>query len=77
MEPSAISAQEFQANWKPKFFTIFSGQALSLFGSSLVQFALVWYLTQQTGSATILATATLVALPVLKRESQRKALLAA
>jgi DHA3 family macrolide efflux protein-like MFS transporter len=62
MEPSAISAQEFQANWKPKFFTIFSGQALSLFGSSLVQFALVWYLTRQTGSATILATATLVAM---------------
>lgn len=62
MEPISISAQEFQANWKPKFFTIFSGQALSLFGSSLVQFALVWYLTQQTGSATILATATLVAM---------------
>jgi DHA3 family macrolide efflux protein-like MFS transporter len=62
MDRSRISSQEFQANWKPKFFTIFSGQALSLFGSSLVQFALVWYLTQQTGSATILATATLVAM---------------
>ena len=57
-----ISSEKFQANWKPRFFTIFGGQALSLFGSSLVQFALVWYLTQQTGSATILATATLVAM---------------
>jgi hypothetical protein len=28
-------------NWKPRFFTIFAGQALSLFGSALVQFALV------------------------------------
>lgn len=49
-------------NWAFRFFTIWSGQAFSLFGSSLVQFALVWYLTQETGSATILATATLVAL---------------
>ncbi|MBN2257155.1 MAG: MFS transporter [Anaerolineaceae bacterium] len=49
-------------NWKRRFFTIWTGQAFSLFGSSLVQFALVWWLTQKTGSATILATATLVAL---------------
>lgn len=62
MNFASISQEEFQANWKPRFFTIFGGQALSLFGSSLVQFALVWYLTQQTGSATILATATLVAM---------------
>ncbi len=62
MNVSTISSDEFLANWKPKFFTIFTGQAFSLFGSSLVQFALVWYLTQQTGSATILATATLVAM---------------
>ncbi len=59
MNISTVTPQEFQANWKPKFFTIFTGQALSLFGSSLVQFALVWYLTQQTGSATVLATASL------------------
>lgn len=57
-----IPQEDFQRNWKTRFFTIFGGQALSLFGSSLVQFALVWYLTQQTGSATILATATLVAM---------------
>jgi DHA3 family macrolide efflux protein-like MFS transporter len=50
------------ADWKRRFFTIWTGQAFSLFGSSLVQFALVWWLTQKTGSATILATATLVAL---------------
>jgi len=60
MNVSVVSSDEFQANWKPKFFTIFTGQAFSLFGSALVQFALVWYLTQQTGSATILATATLI-----------------
>lgn len=47
--------------WAKKYFTIFAGQSLSIFGSGLVQFALVWYLTQQTGSATVLATATLAA----------------
>lgn len=49
-------------NWAPRFFTIWTGQALSLFGSALVQFALVWWLTQKTGSATVLATATMAAL---------------
>ncbi len=47
--------------WALPFFTIWAGQALSLLGSSLVQFALVWWLTEQTGSATVLALATLAA----------------
>ncbi len=46
--------------WKTTFFTIWGGQALSILGSQLVQFALIWYLTIQTGSATVLATASLV-----------------
>jgi DHA3 family macrolide efflux protein-like MFS transporter len=62
MDTKPISPENFQKNWKAPFFTIFAGQSLSLFGSSLVQFALVWYITRQTGSATILATATLVAM---------------
>jgi DHA3 family macrolide efflux protein-like MFS transporter len=33
-----------------------------LFGSQLVQFALVWWLTKTTGSATVLATATFIAM---------------
>lgn len=49
-------------NWRLRFFTIWSGQALSLVGSGLVQFALVWWLTTETGSATTLALATLVAM---------------
>ncbi|GAB4580946.1 MAG: MFS transporter [Anaerolineales bacterium] len=49
-----------ETNWKNRFFTIWGGQAFSLFGSHLVQFALVWWLTQKTGSATVLATASLV-----------------
>ena len=46
--------------WTGRFFTIWSGQALSLFGSALVQFALIWWLTQKSESATVLAIATLV-----------------
>jgi len=44
------------------YLVIFSGQAFSLFGSRLVQFALVWYLTSQTGSAQVLATASIAAI---------------
>lgn len=47
--------------WAPRFFTFWAGQAVSLIGSSLVQFALVWWMTATTGSATVLATASLVA----------------
>ena len=50
------------SNWTVPFFTIWIGQTFSLIGSGLVQFALVWWLTQSTGSATVLATATLVAI---------------
>jgi len=46
--------------WRTAFFTIWGGQALSILGSQLVQFALIWYLTMKTGSATVLATASLV-----------------
>lgn len=49
------------ARWARPFFAIWTGQAFSLLGSMLVQFALVWWLTQRTGSGTVLATATLVA----------------
>ncbi|MEL7674811.1 MAG: MFS transporter [Chloroflexota bacterium] len=49
-------------SWKRPFFTLWVGQAISLFGSQLVQFALVWWLTKTTGSATVLATASLIAL---------------
>lgn len=49
-------------NWKPRFFIVWSGQAVSLVGSGLVQFALVWWLTLTTGSAAVLAGATLAAI---------------
>ena len=42
------------------FFVLWTGQAVSLVGTQAVQFALIWWLAEQTGSATVLAAATLV-----------------
>jgi MFS transporter, DHA3 family, macrolide efflux protein len=47
-------------NWARRFFIIWTGQSFSLVGSALVQFALIWYLTRTTGSATVLAVASLI-----------------
>jgi len=49
-------------SWKARFFAIWAGQQASLFGSWIAQFGLVWWLTRETGSATVLATASLVAM---------------
>jgi DHA3 family macrolide efflux protein-like MFS transporter len=49
----------FQSGWKLPFFTIWTGQAFSLLGSALVGFALIWWMTETTGSATVLATAAM------------------
>ena len=61
MQPTSVARR-----WQVPFFAIWTGQAFSMIGSRLVQFALVWWLTRETGSGTILATATLVAvLPMI------------
>ncbi|MFB0558298.1 MAG: MFS transporter [Candidatus Bathyarchaeia archaeon] len=44
------------------FMVIFTGQAFSLFGSRLVQFALVWWITETTGLASTLAFASIMAM---------------
>lgn len=50
-----------EGDWKARFFLIWVGQKFSLFGSAIAQFALVWWLTKATGSATVLAMASFVA----------------
>ena len=85
-------ATQFSVNdnipWKARFFTIFSGQAFSLLGSMLVQFALIWYLTVKTESATVLAIASMVGMlprivigpfigPLVDRWDRRKTLIIA
>lgn len=49
-----------QKNWKKTFYTIWVGQAFSQLSSSILQFAIVWYLTDKTKSGIILAMAMLV-----------------
>ena len=51
--------KKFNSGWKISFFTIWGGQAFSLLGSALVGFALIWWMTLTTGSATVLATAAM------------------
>ena len=51
---------EQKANWKLPFFTVWTGQQLSWIGSAVAGFALVWWLTEATGSATMLAVGTLL-----------------
>jgi DHA3 family macrolide efflux protein-like MFS transporter len=52
--------RKLNIGWKLPFFTIWTGQAFSLLGSSLVSFALIWWMTDTTGSATVLATAATI-----------------
>lgn len=66
-DPQANSSQPAQPNSLPKnwlrnYLPMGIGQIVSLVGSALVQFSLVWYVTKQTGSATVLASATTAAL---------------
>lgn len=51
-----------QSDWKKTFFLIWTGQAFSIVGSMLVQFAIVWWMTEKTGSAAVLATATIISI---------------
>ncbi|MBZ6383962.1 MFS transporter [Sphingomonas sanguinis] len=48
--------------WQWRFWSIFAGQSLSLIGSAMTQFVLIWWITDTTGDLGALATAGLVAL---------------
>lgn len=52
--------KEENKNWQKIFYTISLGQAFSILGSSIVQFAIVWYLTVSTNSAIVLTFASMV-----------------
>ena len=54
------SAQMKKTHSMRAFLAIWTGQAISVFGSELVEFALIWHLTVRSGSAVVLTLATLV-----------------
>jgi len=60
VEDTASATGQAQSQSLVPLFIVWTGQAFSLLGSKLVGFALVWYLTVSTGSATVLAFASLV-----------------
>jgi DHA3 family macrolide efflux protein-like MFS transporter len=74
------------SKWRLLFFTVWAGQACSLVSSALVQFALIWWLTERTGSTTTLAAAAVasrmptillgpIAGPVVDRWSRRRVMI--
>lgn len=56
-ETTKESIQE--ADWKGKAARFLSAQAISLFGSSIVQYAIIWYITLTMSSGKMLTFATL------------------
>lgn len=48
-------------NWKRKFYIVAAGQAISMLGSSGVQFALIWWLAEKTASPLIMGLSGFVA----------------
>ncbi|PKO13346.1 MAG: macrolide efflux MFS transporter Mef(B) [Chloroflexi bacterium HGW-Chloroflexi-10] len=49
-------------SWRRPFFNLYIGQAFSLLSSSAVQFAIIWWITVETGSAIALTIASIVGL---------------
>jgi DHA3 family macrolide efflux protein-like MFS transporter len=57
-EPTGASATEHSEHWVRNTTLFLTGQSVSLFGSALVQYAILWYLTLETQSGVVLALAT-------------------
>ncbi|QHQ61484.1 MFS transporter [Anaerocolumna sedimenticola] len=51
--------KELQSDWKKRTILFFISQCITLFGSTLVQMAIVWYVTMQTSSGTWVAAFTI------------------
>lgn len=59
-EKVVVTMHILSHSWKVKFAILWTGQSVSLFTSSILQMAIVWYLTEKTGSAAVLSFATLI-----------------
>ena len=63
METEAMKSEPIKpsgdfSHWKQKTALFLSGQTVSLFGSSLVQFAIIWYITLSTQSGAMMTIAS-------------------
>lgn len=52
--------QPLPPHWRKNFFFFLSGQFLSGITSMIVQYSIIWYLTEKTGSATVLSFAMIL-----------------
>lgn len=50
--------QTINNNWKSKIIIFLTAQTISLFGSSLVQYAIIWYITLTTSSGRMMTIST-------------------
>ncbi|HBU11364.1 MAG TPA: MFS transporter [Clostridiales bacterium] len=60
-DTSTVSGQETPPefkHWKRRTALFLSGQTISIFGSALVQFAIIWYITLSTQSGGMITAAT-------------------
>jgi DHA3 family macrolide efflux protein-like MFS transporter len=62
LELNTLNEKMLPKNWLAQFASAWTGQAFSLLGSQVIQFALIWWLTQTTGKATTLSIAALAGL---------------
>lgn len=59
---STATSVDPRSRWQPRFWAIWLGQGVSLTGSALTQFVLVWWITSTTESSNALAMAGIAAL---------------
>lgn len=57
-----MTAKKRHDHWWQQFLLILVGQGFSLLGTGLVQFAIIWWLTRETGSAVVLSAASIFGL---------------
>jgi DHA3 family macrolide efflux protein-like MFS transporter len=59
MKKENIAGENKYLNWKRKVILFLSSQTISLFGSSLVQFAIIWYIARSTNSGIMVTLSTI------------------
>ena len=69
--PLSAAGRELPKRWLAIIATIWGGQAVSMITSYAAGYAVVWYITETTGSALMLAAAALPSAPICRRGCSR------
>lgn len=57
---SSVAPTQPTGSWKRPFYTLWAGQAFSILTSAIVSWAIIFYLTYQTGSGAVLSISSLM-----------------